>query len=211
MALDEELMSRNVRGEEDDESSQEQESAQNRVGKFNAGRAAAERAAKGASGQALGNLAKTIPGPAGLVAKAAILAAKKNQQKYAEKGSVGDGNPATSSLLKAAWQNIIPTFGLSVLWIDIHIFLSQVLGKDLFCSLGSEWFPKGTPRNLDGAKRSLGLVEGMGVGCLNIGCLIMLLSVLVVISMIITGITNPLLIIKSIFGTLWCALGGCEK
>lgn len=208
MALDEELLARNARGEENEDSSPEQESSQDRVGKFNAGRAAA---AKAASNRANESLIKSLPGPAGLAARAALLAAKKNQEKSAEKGSVGNGNPATSSLLKAAWQNIIPTFGLSVLWIDIHIFLSQVLGKDLFCSLGSEWFPKGAPRNLDGAKRSLGLTEGMGVGCLNMGCLVVFLSVLVVIAMIVTGINNPLEVIKNIFATLWCAIGNCKK
>lgn len=212
MALDEELISRNSRGGEDEEYSQEQESAQERVGRFNAGKAAAERAAKNVSNKAAGSLVKGLPigGPAGLAAKAILLAAKKKQEKLASSESQGSGNPATSNLLKAAWKSIIPTGGLSVLWIDIHIFLSQVLGKDLFCSLGSEWFPKGTPRNLDGAKRSLGMVEGMGVGCLNIGCLLLLLGNLAIIGMIITGINNPLIVIKTIFGALWCALGGCK-
>ena len=208
MALDEELLARNARGGENEDSSPEQESSQDRVGKFNAGRAAAAKAASSAS---TSGLAKAVPGPAGLATRAALMMAKKNQPKSADQSSTGNGNPATSNLLKAAWQNIIPTFGLSVIWIDIHIILSQVLGKDLFCSLGSEWLPKGTPRNLDGAKRSLGLTEGMGVGCLNIGCLVIFLSVLVVIAMIVTGINNPLEVIKNIFATLWCAIGNCEK
>ena len=213
MALDEELISRSARSGADEESSEDQASSQERVGKFNAGKAAAERAAKGFSGKATSGLAKSLPigGPAGLAVKAAMLAAKKKQGKTTSEESQGSGNPVTSNLLKSAWQNIIPTWGLSVLWIDIHIFLSQVLGKDLFCSLGSEWFPKGTPRNLDGAKRSLGMVEGMGVGCLNIGCLLLILGFLTVIGMIITGMNNPLLVIKEIFKGLWCALGGCKE
>jgi len=118
----------------------------------------------------------------------------------------------TSNLLKAAWGNLIDTFGLSLIWIDIHIFLSQVLGKDLFCSLGEEWFPKGTPRNLEGAKKSVGMAEGMGVACLNLGCLILVICVLSLIAMIVSGIENPFKAIKAIFGTIWCSvIGGCNK
>jgi hypothetical protein len=118
----------------------------------------------------------------------------------------------TSSLLKAAWENLVDSFGLTLIWIDIHIFLSQVLGKDLFCSLGEEWFPKGTPRNIEGAKKSVGMTEGMGVACLNIGCLIIVLSALSLVAMIVSGVTNPLKAISAIFGSLWCAvIGGCKK
>lgn len=212
MALDEELISRNSRGGEDEEYSQEQESAQERVGRFNAGKTAAERAVKSVPNNSTANLVKGFPagGPAGLAIKAAMLAAKKKQEKLASSEFQGSGNPATSNLLKAAWKSIIPTGGLSVLWIDIHIFLSQVLGKDLFCSLGSEWFPKGTPSSLDGAKRSMGMIEGMGVLFLNIGCLLGLIGILVVIGAIVTGIENPLISIQRIFGKLWCVLGDCE-
>ncbi len=119
---------------------------------------------------------------------------------------------ATSSLLKSAWTNLIPTFGLSLIWIDIHIFLSQVLGKDLFCSLGEEWLPKGMPKNLEGAKRYASAIEGAGVFGLNIGCLFIILFALSIIAMIVSGISNPLKAIKAIFGGLWCTvIGGCNK
>jgi len=118
----------------------------------------------------------------------------------------------TSNLLKAAWENLIDSFGLTLIWIDIHIFLSQVLGKDLFCSLGEEWFPKGTPRNLEGAKKSVGMAEGMAVTGLNLGCLILVIGVLSLVAMIVSGIENPMKAIKAIFGTIWCSvIGGCNK
>jgi len=118
----------------------------------------------------------------------------------------------TSSLLKAAWENLIDSFGITLIWIDIHIFLSQVLGKDLFCSLGEEWFPKGTPRNLEGAKKSVGMTEGMAVVGLNLGCFLIVLAALSLVSMIVAGITNPLKAISAVFGSLWCAaIGGCKS
>jgi len=138
-------------------------------------------------------------------------AANKLEGKEGKVIEASGANKATSELLKSAWKSLIPSWGLSLIWIDIHIFLSQVLGKDLFCSLGEEWFPKGTPRNIDGAKKSVGMTEGMAVGCLNIGCLLLILGVLALVSMIVTGLTNPLEAIKNIFGSLWCVLGSCPK
>ncbi len=124
-------------------------------------------------------------------------------------------NPAKKSiagLLKAAWENLISSFGLTIIWIDIHIFLSHVLGKDLFCELGEEWFPEGTPRNVEGAKKSVGITEGMGVACINIGYLLLLLATLAIIALIVSAVKNPFSTLVSIFGDLLCsAVGGCSK
>lgn len=98
----------------------------------------------------------------------------------------------TSNLLKTAWESLIDTFGLSLIWIDIHIFLSMVLGKDLFCSLGEEWFPKGTPKTVDGAKKMVGMTEGMAVVGLNLLVLFLILLALTIIAFIYTAITDPL-------------------
>lgn len=147
------------------------------------------------------------------------LAAKRfrESQKDKEKSKLVSEipNPAKQSLaklLQAAWENLISSFGLTIIWIDIHIFLSHVLGKDLFCELGEEWFPKGTPRNIDGAKRSVGMTEKMGVACINIGCLLLLIAILAIISMIVSAISNPIQTGLKIFGDLLCAaVGGCSK
>lgn len=44
----------------------------------------------------------------------------------------------TSKLLQAAWENLIPSWGLTLLWIDIHVFLNMLFPK-MFCDLGKEW------------------------------------------------------------------------
>lgn len=111
-----------------------------------------------------------------------------------------------SNLLKASWENLIDSFGLTIIWIDIHIFLSYVLGKDLFCSLGEEWLPKGTPRNLESAKKYVGLTEKMGVVVINILGLVLILFVLSLVAMIVAAIDNPLKAISALFGSLWQAL-----
>jgi hypothetical protein len=119
---------------------------------------------------------------------------------------------ATSQLLKAAWKSLISSWGLSLIWINIHVFLGQVFGKNLFCSLGEEWLSEEASKNSAGAKKSVGLVEKMGVCCLDLGCLFLIIALLSLVAMIVSGITNPLKAIKALFGTLWCAIiGGCNK
>lgn len=119
--------------------------------------------------------------------------AKKDAMK---KGalSVEKPNPIRmrmSSLLRSAWLNLIPSFGLTLLWIDAHIFLRQVLGKTMFCKLGEEWFDKPGVKKpapkLGGEKKETKMItmsEPMGVACCNFGCLLALLFILVIISMI---------------------------
>ncbi|MEI6529543.1 MAG: hypothetical protein WCN88_04065 [Candidatus Falkowbacteria bacterium] len=66
------------------------------------------------------------------------LKAKTNKMITA---ALAPARKGTSALLKAAWENLIETFGLTLIWIDIHVFLNLVLGDKLFCKLGEEWIP----------------------------------------------------------------------
>lgn len=193
MALDEQLISRNVQAKEN-------------VGNFNAARMRAKN----------GQIENESEEEDEEDLRSAVLKEKKNQIVIAskDKSSVSKISPAskaTANLLRSAWQNLIPSWGLTLIWIDIHIFLSMVFGKNLFCSLGEEWLSKGVSNNVEGAKKAVGMTEGMAVGCLNFGCLLIVLAVLAVISMIITGLSNPLEEIKDIFKSLWCLLGLCRK
>lgn len=130
---------------------------------------------------------------------------KELKDKVVEE-ALSPAKQSLSELLKSAWMNLISTWGLSLIWIDIHIFLSQVLGKDLFCSLGEEWFPKGTPRNLNGAKKSVGMTEGMAVGCLNLGCLFIIIAAFAIIALIVEAILHPLENLGLIFGVIFSIL-----
>lgn len=46
---------------------------------------------------------------------------------------------ATSELLQKYWIALPETFGLSIILVDIHIFMWLTVGKKYFCALGSEW------------------------------------------------------------------------
>src|SRR5680860_1764773 len=104
---------------------------------------------------------------------------KQEQEKQGKSSSLKQKATApmrkgTSELLRLAWINLIPSFGLTLIWINIHAFLSLVIGKDVFCRLGDEWLTGGIS---GGAKSVNAIVGGQsgritiknGSGCANIG------------------------------------------
>ncbi len=46
---------------------------------------------------------------------------------------------STDWALRASWLNIIDSFGLTLIYINIHVFFRFVIGTDFFCKLGHEW------------------------------------------------------------------------
>lgn len=116
---------------------------------------------------------------------------------------------STAKLLKQAWIHLIDSFGLTLIWINVHVFLSKVLGEQLFCRLGEEWLPANpvsgalAGESAKSAARQAGTIEAMGCGCLDLVALLIILFVVGIIAMIGNVITNPLDNIKTIFGALW--------
>ncbi len=108
----------------------------------------------------------------------------------------------TAQLLKAAWQNLLPTFGLTLLWIDAHVILRVIFGKNVFCALGEEWTMKKGGAAGKAASKMLKLVEPMGLGLLNLGCLAIVIGLAVLISLIASAISEPLKTIWNLAGDL---------
>ncbi|MEK7202765.1 MAG: hypothetical protein AAB653_00400 [Patescibacteria group bacterium] len=67
---------------------------------------------------------------------------KERAKKKLEEKVMAPAKAGTNELLKQAWLNLINSFGLTLIWINIHVFLRWVLGDKLFCKLGEEWLPK---------------------------------------------------------------------
>ncbi len=65
---------------------------------------------------------------------------KRIKAKKSAGFAVGAGQ-ATAGLLKAAWLNLIDSFGLTLIYINLHIFGRSVFGERIFCELGQEWIP----------------------------------------------------------------------
>lgn len=133
------------------------------------------------------------------------MSAKRQEKSNEEKeGEVGGAVAApmrkgTSSLLRSAWINLVPSWGLTVIWINIHVFLSQVLGSKLFCKLGHEWTDRPGAAAAGGKNqvgkevgKAIGTFESMGLGCINLGCLMILFAVLALIGLIVEITLNPI-------------------
>ncbi len=129
---------------------------------------------------------------------------------------------STSKLLQQAWLNLIDSFGLTLIWINLHVFLKQIFGEKFFCKLGEEWFPN-TPAISPGsggaseiansevgkkATKSVGTVEVMGLVVLDLGCLLIIIAIFVIVGMILKVVNNPLETIAALLGELWGALWG---
>lgn len=137
MALDDELMNRSGnQGKEADNSGSNALDSGYEDAENSADRAGALRMAKKGAGvsESQGDLR-------------ADRMAEKRKQSLKEKANkaltkaLSPVKKALSGLLKASWENLIDSFGATLLWIDAHVFMSMIFGNKIFCDLGEEWIP----------------------------------------------------------------------
>lgn len=170
-----------------------------------------------------GRRAKQDGGPGGSdggaqTLRQAVQAARSQQGGGAGQagGALAAAGPSsirrsTSKLLQQSWLNLIDSFGLTLIWINIHVFLKTVLGEKLFCKLGEEWLPEGTAGAIDSvggeklkkAKSMVGLVEVMGLLLLDFLVILILFAAFVIIRIIIGVMTYEWEVYKKIFLIVW--------
>lgn len=66
-------------------------------------------------------------------------------QKAKVLAGIKDINPAheaTGRVLSFAWLNVIDSFGLTFLYINLHVFYLHRVLPDIFCAPGEEWVSK---------------------------------------------------------------------
>lgn len=128
-----------------------------------------------------------------LEAKRAAAKKKEAEEKKKEGAGASIMSPAkkgTSWLLKASWLNLIDSFGLTLIYINIHVLLKWVLGEKLFCKLGDEWIPAkaqiagGSAGKAGG--RMIGIVEVMGLLLLDLIVGFLIVSVLSFLVLVIS-------------------------
>lgn len=108
----------------------------------------------------------------------------------------------TDGLLKAAWENLVTSWGLTLIYIDAHAFLNKVFGPKVFRELGEEWIPASYRRLEREAKQSMEmtkLVEKAGCCALNLGCLFIILFLLTMLSIIASILTGDVKLIWDLF------------
>jgi len=140
--------------------------------------------------------------------------AQEDQENTGGKVSATVSKPIsqrTSELLRWAWEHFIDSSGLTLIWINIHVFLNKVLGEKIFCNLGEEWQPlKFSPDasqeeiiKAEMARKSAGLIETMGCACLDLLVLFIIIFLFSLIAMMLGVIENPLRAVSAALGYLW--------
>jgi len=135
---------------------------------------------------------------------------EKDEKEKKEKGNDDKPNAvnsATSRLLKSAWTNLVPSWGLTLIWINIHVFLSTVFGEKFFCKLGMEWVDDNIKRaNSEQAKKlgnTASTFEGAGLACLDLGCLLIIIAVLMIVGALLQVVDLPFEFLSKAFGWVW--------
>jgi len=121
--------------------------------------------------------------------------ARRNEEKTKAVG--GDGmvsglaQTATGGLLKSAWINIIPSWGLTLIWINIHVFLSWIFSS-MFCKLGDEWIPKSMSKYMKNVSAGLRVGESMGLVMLDLMVGIFIACIIVVINFMASPVSSSI-------------------
>lgn len=113
----------------------------------------------------------------------------KERAKEKLKKAAAPAKQGTSQLLKMAWLNLIDSVGLTLIYINAHVFLRWVLGDTFFCKLGEEWIPKqAAAAGGEAAKtagKGIGIIEVMVLFFLDLAVLFAILMSLAWIVLIV--------------------------
>ena len=104
------------------------------------------------------------------VASKKQAAKKTNVKEKAEMRATMPARRATSWLLRLAWLNAWATFGLTLIYVDLHILGGLVMGKKFFVNIGEEW----TPEYVRKGSGELGKTSSMMLGIAEGGLLFMM-------------------------------------
>jgi hypothetical protein len=196
MPVDDELLARtNTENEEDDEPDESEMAGDFRAEKRQGGNSLAD------SPVSIRELRQRV-----------LIRQKLEKAKAASEASRSTTNPmrqATDKLLQASWENLIDSFGLTLIWIDIHVFLNKTFGPKVFCNLGDEWIPAEAKKalgNSDAGDKSLALVEKVeeiGCGCLNLVVLIIIIALFAQIAFIAQALEHPFDTLVGLIGSVF--------
>ncbi len=229
MNIDENLMAKPAKESKDENESSE------RAGDFrqNAGASRLQKSGAGSDNSADSEDDSNFSQSA-LSIREAAMAKKKTSNEVTQEEDPGSAaakavNQGTSEMLKQSWLNLIPSWGTSLIWINIHVFLRQILGPKLFCKLGDEWAPGGTSGSVisearrssvnasdtadsDGSKWTSGqgrkssfnnVGESAGLAGCDGCCLFVVLIIMTIIVIIYKALSEPDTAISLLGAGLW--------
>jgi hypothetical protein len=192
MSVDEQLLARQGNKTEEAEISSEDKAAQ-----LNLAKRESQREERGVE-EKPGSLRQAV-----MQEKRRKQVLKKKKQEDSKPSSMSAG---TSKALKVAWQNLLSTWGLTILWIDTHVVLRIIFGKKYFCAPGEEW-TSSPGKTGKGGNKMLKLIEPMGIGLVNLGYLLLIIALFFLISLISAALENSFTflwdIIKTSLSDFW--------
>lgn len=120
-----------------------------------------------------------------------VLQARRSEALAISQEKIGasiSANPVlkvTDKLLRQAWINLIDSWGLTLIWIDIHAFLHRVFGPTFFRDLGDEWL-SGIAKTALGGKTPSEIKISEKAGCLllNVLLLFVIIAILALVALI---------------------------
>ncbi len=131
-----------------------------------------------------------------LMAARQAMDLKERAKEKIEEKILAPAKAGTNWLLRWAWGALIPSFGLTLIYINMHLFLRQIF-PHAFCKLGEEWAPKlaqtggkEIAKSFGGAGKIAGIIEIMGLLFLDLAVLMIVIIFLGLIVMIIDFITG---------------------
>lgn len=128
----------------------------------------------------------------------------------------------TSNLLSQSWKHLIDSWGLTLIWINIHVFLSYVMGEKLFRKLDHNLVEELVGGGASGVGAMAGAAAGKKpagkssseccalAGC-DLGCLFIILALCGLVAMLVGVISNPLEALSSLLSGIWGALTGSKQ
>ncbi|PIY78538.1 MAG: hypothetical protein COY82_01955 [Parcubacteria group bacterium CG_4_10_14_0_8_um_filter_35_7] len=137
------------------------------------------------------------------VKKAAMEKSSKKKKPLEEVGEMGAQatQMGTGHILKAAWLYLLPSLGLTSLYINFHAIVAYLGGPftKFFCKLGQEWVPK---VGKIGAKKLAPVGKGLEIGEVIVIIfmdIIIFLAILILVT-IIYIITHPVETVRETIG-----------
>ena len=118
---------------------------------------------------------------------------KKRVKNKVKEKVLNPAKIATSGALKWAWGVVIPSWGLSIIYINMHVFLRFIF-PDAFCKLGNEWLPKAAKgsSNAKNVTGVFGIVEIAALVLIDLILFFIILAIIYFVVIIADILAHPL-------------------
>ncbi len=108
---------------------------------------------------------------------------KKTSGKTKEK-VLSPAKMATGRALRWSWLSFLPSWGLTLIYIDIHVFMHFVL-SDVFCGLGEEWRIGIVDKNAEGRAKIAEIIIWALINFLVLAAIALILAIIVLLVQVV--------------------------